>query len=137
MTQDTRFLRGQCYCGAVAFTVRDAFAYAYVCHCGECRRRTGAAAKPFAGAPAEALAITAGADAVQRLGEPAGHHASCARCGSLLYSLVREGAYVHVPLGVLIDPPSLTPTAHIFVGSKAPWDEILDDLPRFDAFPTS
>jgi hypothetical protein len=28
-----------------------------------------------------------------------------------------------------IDEPALKPTAHMFVGSKAPWYEILDDLP--------
>ncbi|SIQ20720.1 hypothetical protein SAMN05880561_102180 [Rhizobium sp. RU33A] len=38
-------------------------------------------------------------------------------------------------MGTLIDPPSTEPSMHIFVGSKAPWDEILDDLPQFDGFP--
>jgi hypothetical protein len=128
-------LRGGCYCGAVAYTVRDAFEYALICHCGECRRRTGAAAKPFAGAPAHALEITAGAEAIARLGDAQGHHASCGACGSLLYSLVRDGAYVHVTLGTLIDPPTIRPSAHIFVGSKAVWEVICDDLPQFERFP--
>ncbi len=136
MTEEARALRGECYCRAVSFTVQDAFEYALFCHCGACRRRTGAAAKPFGGARTSALTIMGGAEAVVRFGEGVGHHASCGRCGSLLYSLVREGAYVHVPLGVLIDPPTITPRAHIFVGSKAPWDIICDDLPQFDAFPT-
>jgi hypothetical protein len=48
---------------------------------------------------------------------------------------VRDGAYVHVALGSLVDAPSLRPTAHIFVGSKAPWFEITDDLPQFDELP--
>lgn len=34
----------------------------------------------------------------------------------------------------LIDEPALKPTAHIFVGSKAPWHEILDDLPQHDEY---
>jgi hypothetical protein len=136
MTEETRVLRGECYCRAVSFTVQDVFEYALYCHCGACRRRTGAAAKPFAGAAASALAVTGGADAVLRFGEGGGHHASCGKCGSLLYSLVRDGAYVHVALGALIDPPTMSPSAHIFVGSKAPWDVIGDDLPQFEAFPT-
>ncbi len=135
MAGETRSLRGECYCRSVAFTVQDVFEYALYCHCSECRRRTGAAAKPFAGAPAGALTVTAGDDAIVRFGEGLGHHASCGKCGSLLYSLVRDGAYVHVPLGALIDPPTLTPRAHIFVGSKAPWDEICDGLPQYEAFP--
>ena len=35
----------------------------------------------------------------------------------------------------LNDEPALKPTAQMFVGSKAPWDEIPDDLPQHDAYP--
>jgi len=136
MKKDTRSLRGECYCRAVSFTVHDVFEYALYCHCSDCRRRTGAAAKPFAGAPASALSITSGEESILRFGDGVGHHASCDTCGSLLYSLVRDGAYVHVALGAMIDPPTITPQAHIFVGSKAPWDLICDGLPQFEAFPT-
>jgi hypothetical protein len=135
-TGEIRTLHGACYCRAVTFTVLDAFEYALFCHCGECRRRTGAASKPFAGAPASTFKVTRGEDVILRFGEGDGHHASCAKCGSLLYSLVREGAYVHVTLGTLIDAPTITPSAHIFVNSKAPWDVICDNLPQFEAFPT-
>jgi hypothetical protein len=41
--------------------------------------------------------------------------------------LHRHGSIMHP--GTLIDKPTLTPTAHMFPGSKAPWHEILDDLP--------
>lgn len=137
MTEETRSLRGECYCRAVSYEIQDAFEYALCCHCGECRRRTGAASKPFAGTRTSTLSITSGDEAILRFGEGDGYHASCGRCGSLLYSLVRDGAYVHVALGTLIDPPTITPTAHIFVGSKAPWDLICDGLPQFEAFPTA
>ena len=53
-------------------------------------------------------------------GEATGHDAHCRRCGSLLYSVVRNGAFVHVQWAPF-DDPSIRPTAHIFVGSKAPW----------------
>ena len=55
----------------------------------------------------------------------------CAACGSLLFSVVRDGAYVHVALGSLVNAHGIRPTEHIFVGSKAPWFEITDDLPQF------
>jgi hypothetical protein len=42
---------------------------------------------------------------------------------------------VRVPYGTLVDEPSLKPTAHQFVGSKASWHEILDDLPQYDERP--
>jgi hypothetical protein len=49
------------------------------------------------------------------------HDAHCGKCGALLYSLVREAKFVHVTLGTLVDSPSIRPSAHIFVRSKAPW----------------
>lgn len=59
---------------------------------------------------------------------------SCSACGSLLYSVVREGAYVHVTMGTLVDEPRIRPSEHIFVGSKALWYEITDDLPQYEEF---
>jgi hypothetical protein len=118
-------------CGAVRYTVADEFAYALNCHCSECRRATGAAFKPFAGIAAGKFAVTAGTDDLLTFGDATGHDARCRHCGSLLYSLVRDGAYVHVTLGTLVDAPAIRPAAHIFVGSKAPWFTITDDLPQF------
>ena len=37
-------------------------------------------------------------------------------------------------LGSLVDDPSIRPTEHIFVGSKAPWFEITDDLPQSEEY---
>ncbi|MGI4959803.1 MAG: GFA family protein, partial [Janthinobacterium lividum] len=36
----------------------------------------------------------------------------------------------------LVDEPSIRPSMHIFVGSKAPWFEITDGLPQFDELPS-
>ncbi len=132
--EDAR-LRGSCLCGLVAYEVPDSFEYSLYCHCSNCRRATGSAFKPFAGIAADRLAIADGEAHIHRYGAGANHDAHCDRCGSLLYSLVRNGTYVHVTLGTLIDSPSIRPSAHIFVGSKAPWDTICDDLPQFDKLP--
>ena len=61
-----------------------------------------------------------------------GHDVRCSRCGSLLYSLVRDGAFAHVALGTLIDLPTIRPGAHIYVGSKAAWFNITDAPPQHD-----
>jgi hypothetical protein len=129
-----RRLAGQCFCGAVHYTVADAFRYAANCHCSGCRRATGAAFKPFAGIERGQLSLTRGADNLLIYGEADTHDAHCSTCGSLLYSVVREGAFVHVAMGTLTDAPSIRPDRHIFVGSKAPWFTITDDLPQHDAF---
>jgi len=132
---DDRRLMGQCYCGAVRYQVQDAFVYAANCHCSQCRRTTGSAFKPFAGIEREKLTVVQGAGGLLIVGEPEGHDAHCAACGSLLYSVVREGAFVHVAMGTLVDAPAIRPSKHIFVGSKAPWFEITDDLPQYREFP--
>jgi hypothetical protein len=129
-------LIGKCDCGAVRYAVADEFEYAFNCHCGACRAATGSAFKPIAGIKREKLAITDGPDALLIVGEVDGNHTRCATCGSLLFSVVREGTYVHVALGSLVDMPSIRPTEHIWVSRKAPWFEITDDLPQFEEFRT-
>jgi hypothetical protein len=47
---------------------------------------------------------------------------------------VLDGAFVHVALGTLVDEPSIRPTEHIFVGSKAPWYDITDELPQNEEY---
>jgi len=126
-----RKLVGKCLCGAVQYAVQDEFAYAANCHCSNCRRTTGSAFKPFAGIEREKLVLTEGEDQLLIFGDQSGHDAHCGLCGSLLYSLVREGAFVHVAMGTLADDPSIRPSAHIFVGSKAGWFTITDDLPQY------
>ena len=123
-------LTGRCECRAVRYRVQDAFLYAGNCHCSNCRAGTGSAFKPFAGIERDKLEIVEGADTLLVWGEENDNHTRCGICGSLLYSVVRDGAYIHVAMGSLADDPSIRPTQHIFVGSKAPWFEITDDLPQ-------
>ena len=114
------------------YRVADEFLYSSNCHCSRCRAATGSAFKPFAGIEREKLELSDGEDALLVVGDDDLNDTRCRECGSLLFSVVREGAYVHVALGTLVDAPSLRPTKHIFVGSKAPWFEITDDLPQFE-----
>jgi hypothetical protein len=125
-------LGGKCFCGAVHYAVPDEFLYAMNCHCSNCRRTTGSAFKPFAGIERHKLRLTKGVNDLMIFGEEKANDTHCKRCGSLLYSVVRDGAFVHVALGSLLDDPIIRPTKHIFVGSKAPWFTITDDLPQYE-----
>jgi hypothetical protein len=115
--------------------VADAFEYALICHCSNCRRATGSAFKPFAGIKLQHLQVIADSSALLIYGGTDAHDAHCKACGSLLYSAFPGRAFAHVTLGTLTDAPSIRPTAHIFVRSKAPWFEITDDLPQYEEFP--
>jgi hypothetical protein len=125
-----RVLQGKCGCGAVHYEVADEFHYAANCHCSRCRAATGSAFKAFAGIERDKLTLTEGGDRLMVFGEDDLNDTRCAECGSLLYSIVREGEWVHVAMGSLVDEPSIRPSEHIYVGSKAPWHEITDDLPQ-------
>ena len=130
-------LRGRCACNAVAFEVSDAFVEAYNCHCSNCRALTGSAFLPWGEIEPERMTVTKGADSMVVQGDPDGHHAvRCKECFSLL-SWTGYGGRIRLPYGTLIDEPALKPTAHMYVGSKASWHEILDDLPQHDESPWS
>ena len=131
---DQKRLRGSCLCGLVTYEVPDAFEYSLICHCSQCRRATGASSKPFAGIPMTELTIY-NRNAIRPYGNENGFDARCERCGSLLFSTVRDGAYAHVTLGTLLDDPSIRPSAHIFADSKASWETLCDKLPRFSKLP--
>lgn len=130
-------LRGRCACRAIAFEVADEFLTAYNCHCSNCRALSGSAFPPSGEIEREKLRVTAGAASLLVAGDADGAYAMrCRECFSLLYWTPRDGTF-RVPYGALVDPPTLEPMGHMFVGSKAPWYEIRDDLPRFDEYPWS
>jgi hypothetical protein len=129
-------LRGRCACKAVAYEVSDEFVAAYNCHCSKCRAMTGSAFLPWGEIEREKLRVTEGVESLTVVGDADADHAMyCRECLSLLYWTARNGVYVRVPYGSLVDEPALKPTAHMFVGSKAPWHEILDDLPQHHEYP--
>ena len=117
-------------CGAVHYAVADEFSYAANCHCSMCRQATGSTFKPFAGIERSKLGIRKGKDSLMTFGDENGHDMRCKLCGSLLYSVVRDGNFVHVAMGTLVDDPTIRPADHIFVGSKASWFTITDSLPQ-------
>ena len=131
-----RTLAGKCFCGAVRYAVQGEFLYAAYCHCSNCRRTTGSAFKPFAGIERGKLILEAGAESLLVFGGENANDTHCGKCGSLLYSVVRGGGFVHVAMGTLVDDPGIRPTHHIFVGSKAPWFTITDGLPQYEEHAT-
>ena len=129
-------LRGRCACKTVAYEVADEFIVAYNCHCSNCRATTGSAFLPWGEIEREKLTVTEGAASLMVVGEgDADHETRCQLCWSLLYWTVRDRGRIRVPYGSLIDEPAHKPTDHMFVGSKASWYEIRDDLPQHDGYP--
>jgi len=58
---------------------------------------------------------------------------SCRACGSYTYATHSDYAeFAYVCLGSLDDGHDIRPGYHEFVGSKASWFEIHDELPQFE-----
>lgn len=131
-------LTGRCACKEVSFCVEDEFVAAYNCHCSNCRALTGSAFLPWGEIEPSKLSFTSGMDSLLVGGdEEASGVTRCRKCWSLLHWTVHhhERVWLRVPYGTLNEAPTLTPTAHMFVGSKATWYEIRDDLPQHDRYP--
>lgn len=129
-------IQGSCLCGIIRYAVDGPFTMMASCHCSMCRKHHGA---PFATSAVAALAgfrWVSGEDALGRYASSEqGERAFCTTCGAVGPLLLREAGLAIVPAGELDGDPGIRVQFHMFVGSKAPWYDITDSLPRYDAFP--
>ncbi len=123
---------GSCLCGGVRFEITKV-PLIVLCHCSICRRANGAAFDSGAAVPVADFKLTTGDDLIQIYeSSPGTRRAFCRVCGSRAPSKSRDGKLYFVPAGLFNDDPGVKPALHIFVGSKAPWWDITDDLPQFE-----
>jgi hypothetical protein len=122
---------GGCLCGAVRYLARAGPIRAVNCHCGMCRRSSGAAFMTFVHFPASAFAWISGEPRRYR-SSPEAERGFCPACGSTLS--MHEAVLadrVQVSLGSLDRPDLVRPHDHVWTRSQLPWLEVVDDLPRF------
>jgi hypothetical protein len=126
-------LRGSCLCGAVRYELTEAPVWAHACHCSRCRKTSGSAFTPNLFVKLDALRFTQGADQLREFTPPDAerfNHVFCATCGSTLPFRNPSRGLAGVPMGTLDVDPAYALRAHIFVDSKASWEEIRDGLPQ-------
>jgi hypothetical protein len=126
---------GTCLCEAVGYQIEGAIRGVWLCHCSKCRRANGSAFQAGAVCARADFRWTRGQERIAEYRMPSGYRRSfCGTCGSPLPLCVEGTGVVWLPAGALQGADrSLRATHHIFVASKAPWFEIRDGLPRFDA----
>jgi hypothetical protein len=125
-------VRGSCLCGGVRFEYSRAVTQVGMCHCSQCRKVSGVASNAVIVVPEDSFTWTAGEELRQRYAKPSGWGTTfCRTCGSPLPQKLPGAAAYWVPAGVLDDDPGLKIGGHIYVGSKAPWDEIAGSAPQF------
>lgn len=126
---------GQCLCGSIKYEVDEIDPRMGHCHCSMCRKFHGAAfatlgeakTDKFRWIEGEELLVSykAGNGTVRRF---------CKVCGSSMTFAASDdtGDSIEFSLGTLDSEIVLRPDAHIYVGSKASWFDIVDDLPRYE-----
>ena len=129
-------IRGSCLCGRVRYEVAGPVHDVHHCHCSMCRKSHGTAFSTFARLTAADFRIVAGADHVRAYrSSPPLERSFCDTCGGRL-TIRFDGMpdTVWVSLGTLDEDPGVAAHAHMFVASKAPWDEISDAVPQYPEF---
>lgn len=128
---------GGCLCGAVRFEATCTFSRFFLCHCSYCRKDTGSAHAANLFANDAGFRWLSGEDRVVVFNLPGTRHTRsfCSCCGSALPTVHGGGKVLVVPAGSLDSDVPLRPQGHIFMDSRANWDQALQDVPMFPTFP--
>lgn len=130
-------ITGRCLCEGVRFEIDGRLGPIIYCHCSMCRRASGSAFAANASVRTGALRVVAGQELIAEVqSSPGTFRGFCSRCGAPLYGRSESlPGLRRVRLGSLEGYPGGRCVANIWVGSKAPWFEITDELERFDEEP--
>lgn len=121
-------------CGGVAFEMTGTPSRVTHCHCSRCRKVRGTANATNLFVPLAGVRFVRGEDLLTSYKVPEAKffsHTFCRVCGSSMPRLDSGRQIAVIPMGSFDDDPGVRPQSHIFVDSKATWDDILDDLPAF------
>jgi hypothetical protein len=102
-----------------------------------CRKAHGSAYTTFAKVTKADFQFTAGSELVKRYqSSPEVQRSFCQNCGGkFTFEWTQAPGHLWIAAGTLDDDPGMTPEFHIFVGSKAEWFEINDQLPQHEGYP--
>lgn len=119
---------GGCLCGAVRYQSDQAVDWASYCHCGMCRKASGAPFTGYVEFRPDDLSWTAA--------EPARYESSggvvrrfCSSCGSQL-TFEADGV-LFLTLGSLDEPDRVTVRCHTYTNSRLPGIRVDDGLPDY------
>lgn len=129
-------LKGSCLCGNIQYQYDGSIDEISICHCEQCRKAQGSAFVAVSPIQSSAFFILRGQEYLKEYRSSLGKvRAFCRECGSAIYSARDDQPDVkRLRLGTLETPVEVKNKYHIFVGSKASWFDIKDDLPQFQGF---
>ena len=125
-------ITGECFCGAVTYQVDGKLWDGKSCHCSRCRKAYSAQASSTAlVAPENFKWISGQAQLTSYVGEQGFGYQFCKVCGSTLCSVL-HGEVFQLTLGCMNGEPDIDIAKHIYVGSKAAWEIMPDNVVQFD-----
>lgn len=111
---------GGCLCGALRFEARGVPRFIVNCHCGDCRKATGAAFSTWVGYDSSDVSWI-GQRSIWK-SSPDVQRGFCASCGTpLSYSGKQWIAETHLLIGVFDERADLAPTADAYAKEKLEW----------------
>ncbi len=130
-------IRGHCECKRVRYEVDGDINDFSHCHCSQCRRLHGAAFATFAGVSRDQFRYISGESDTSVYDSSDSHRRIfCSECGSnIMVALDQEPDALYLSMSAIEGDPPHPQGYHIYVGSKAPWHEISDDLEQYDTEP--
>lgn len=130
-----REVSGSCLCGAIGFKLHLPALVINNCHCTRCRKASGAAFGSYLHTYKDRFEWTnKNADIINFKPTEGDPRPFCSKCGSRVPLIEAEGGVI-IPAGTLDGDPEIRPYLNIYVGSKACWFSVSDDLPKFDEEP--
>lgn len=128
-------VEGGCRCGAVRYRADGDPEHVALCHCGDCRRSTGAPMVLWAMFPLDRVDVQG--EPVDYASSPGVTRQFCGRCGTGLFYLNPQilPGMIDIQAATLDDAGALSPQAHIQTAEALPWMRDMDALPKFDRFP--
>ena len=126
---------GGCLCNGVRYEYDGTIEEISMCHCSMCRKAQGSAYVAVSPIEAAKFRIVRGSELLREF-RAVSYKARvfCSRCGSPLYSARDDLPNIkRLRLGTLESPANCENRYHIYVGSKADWDDVCDEWPQFEA----
>jgi hypothetical protein len=128
-------LTGGCFCGQVRYQIDAPLGPARSCHCSRCRKAFSGSGSAYAEISPGSFSWTRGKDNLTSYeSTPGWGLCFCRTCGTTLCG-THEGQVHGVTLGGIDGDPGIRLRMHIFVGSKASWDDIGGDAPQYAGAP--
>lgn len=122
---------GGCLCGSVEYVVNGPLRDVVFCHCTMCQRLHGGTGCHSKALKAH-LQVTTDTGLAWYKSSEIAQRGYCKSCGSSLFWDAFDQDSIGILAGSLDDSSGLRTIGHIFVGEKARFYEISDELPKFE-----